>query len=339
MEKKRTDFCTTCRKEAEYYLQKKEVRKVIRDKEYTFKITVAVCKECGEEMSIPGLIDQNVKEIDEQYRNYENIVKKEDIEKLLKLYKMGKGPTSLVLGFGEITIKRYMAGQVPSKEYSDIIRKALTSPSYMKEKIEENKEKIALAPYRKGLEASRQLENLFSISTKLQSVIDYLFESLREITPLGLQKLLYFTQGVSLSNQNKPMFNEICQAWIHGPVYPEVYNLFKDFKYNPIDDDRFVIFDGAKDLLNENEKRIIDLVINSFGLYNAKTLERITHKEDPWLIARKGYDEDIPSQEPITIENIREYYKQKNKEYDFSTAEGLNKYISATLLKGLDLIG
>lgn len=67
-EKGRRDFCIECRKETEYLLQKKDIVKNIRDKEYTFGITVAVCAECGEEMSIPGLIDKNVQEIDEQYR-------------------------------------------------------------------------------------------------------------------------------------------------------------------------------------------------------------------------------------------------------------------------------
>lgn len=54
-ERGRRDFCTECRKETEYILRKKDIVKNIRDKEYTFAITVAVCAECGEEMSIPGL--------------------------------------------------------------------------------------------------------------------------------------------------------------------------------------------------------------------------------------------------------------------------------------------
>ena len=62
-EKKRRDFCIECRKETEYFLQKKNITKNIRDKDYTFEITVAVCADCGEEMSIPGLIDRNVQEI------------------------------------------------------------------------------------------------------------------------------------------------------------------------------------------------------------------------------------------------------------------------------------
>ena len=62
-EKERRDFCIECRKETEYLLQKKDIVKTIKDKEYIFAITVAVCAECGEEMSIPGLIDKNVQEM------------------------------------------------------------------------------------------------------------------------------------------------------------------------------------------------------------------------------------------------------------------------------------
>lgn len=46
-------------------------------------------------MSIPGLIDKNVQEIDEQYRAMEGLVSMEDIEKLMKIYKIGKAPLSL----------------------------------------------------------------------------------------------------------------------------------------------------------------------------------------------------------------------------------------------------
>lgn len=140
-EKKRRDFCLECRKETEYFLRRRNIVKVIKDKEYTFGITDAICAECGEEMSIPGLIDKNVREIDEQYRAVEGLVTTEDIEKLMKIYKIGKAPLSLALGFGEVAIPRYLEGQVPSKEYSDIIKTALTSPAYMKKRLKENRSK------------------------------------------------------------------------------------------------------------------------------------------------------------------------------------------------------
>lgn len=57
---------------------------------------------------MPGLIDRNIREIDEQYRAYEGIVSIADIDRIMKIYKIGKAPLSLALGFGEITITRYL---------------------------------------------------------------------------------------------------------------------------------------------------------------------------------------------------------------------------------------
>lgn len=330
-EKGRVDFCTECRKETKYSLQKRNIVKKIKNVDYTFGITVAVCDECGAEMSIPGLINKNIQEIDEQYRAYEGIVSIEDIERLMKLYNLGKIPLSQALGFGDITITRYLEGQIPSKAYSDIMKKALSSPAFMKEKLKENRTKMTAAAYNKAMDAAEQLETLFSVSDKMLRVIAYVFKKLGEVTPLMLQKLLYFIQGESYARNGEPMFCEDCQAWVHGPVYPEVYYMFSNFKYNPIDDARFAIFEGADDKLTDEERRTIDLVVNTFGEYGTKVLERITHEEEPWRNARTGYADTIPSHELITKESIKAYYTKKNEEYDFSSEKGLKKYIKDIL--------
>ena len=44
---------------------------------------------------------------------------------------------------------------------------------------------------------------------------------------------------------------EDCRAWVHGPIYPEVYELFRDFKYNPIEDERFALLSGIEDTLKD----------------------------------------------------------------------------------------
>ncbi len=326
-ENRRRDFCIECRKDNEYYLQRREIVKMIRDKEYTFEITVAVCTECGGEMSIPGLIDRNVQEIDKQYRDMEGLVTIEDIETLMKLYKIGKAPLSLALGFGEVTIPRYLEGQVPSKEYSDVIKAALASPAYMKERLRENRGKMTDAAYQKALGAADSLESLFSVSEKMLRVIACVFERLEEVTPLMLQKLLYFIQGIYSALYGTPVFIEDCRAWVHGPVYPEVYDLFRDFKYNPIDDVRFALLKGAADTLTQEEKKVIDLVVNTFGIYGGKVLEQITHNEEPWKNARRGYSEGIPSNEILSKESIMRYYKAINRRYGIDTEKGLKTYI------------
>ena len=332
-EKGRRDFCITCRKETEYFLQKKDIEKTIKEKDYTFTITVAVCAECGGEMSIPGLIDKNIREIDAQYRAAEGLVSMDDVEKLMKIYKIGKAPLSLSLGFGEVTIPRYLEGQVPSKEYSDIVRAALTSPAYMKRKLVENREKLTDAAYKKAMAAAERIESLFSVSDKMLRVIAYVFKQLEEVTPLMLQKLLYFIQGIYFALYGKPMFSEDCRAWIHGPVYPEVYDLFRDFKYNPIEDARFALLEGTEEALTDEEKKVIDLVVNTFGMYGAKVLEKITHNEEPWREARRGYGDSIPSSELLQKERIKRYYTAVHERYGIDKEDGLRSYIRDMLKK------
>ena len=284
------DFCTTCRKETSYKLYKRKIHKVIKDKEYEFEITVAKCDECGSDMDIPGLLDKNSDEVDRQYRDAEGLVGIDDIQKLIDIYNIGKAPLSLALGFGEITITRYLLGQIPSKEYSDVIRKALSSPKNMIELLKQNKDKIGDAAYKKAIKAAEEVARLFCVSDKMLLTISYIFEQMREITPLALQKILYYIQGIYIVSYGEPLYEEDCMAWVHGPVYEGVYNLFKDFKYNPIEDDRFAIFKNRFEELSEQEKAVIDLVINTFGKYSGKVLEDITHEESPWKNARMGYE-------------------------------------------------
>ena len=164
-----------CRKETEYALRKTPVTKTIREKEYQFFITAAYCKECGCEVGVKGILEYNAGEIDEQFRKAEDIVTTEEIEKLGKIYSLGKAPLSIALGFGEVTITRYLAGQIPSKEYSDIMRAALSDTKVMKEMLESNKDKLADAAYKKAISAIAELDALFSVPSKMLMVISYIF--------------------------------------------------------------------------------------------------------------------------------------------------------------------
>jgi len=323
------DFCTMCRKETSYKLCKKIVHKVIRDKEYEFEITVAVCDECGEEMDIPGLLDVNVCAIDEQYRYAEGLISIEDIKKIMEIYNIGKAPLSIALGFGEITITRYLSGQMPSKDYSDVIKKALSTPNYMIKLLNENAEKIGETAYKKAIKHAEEIAGLFCVSDKMLLTISYIFEQMKEVTPLALQKILYFIQGIYMVMFGKPLYKEDCMAWIHGPVYEEVYDLFKDFKYNPIEDSRFAIFKNRFEELSEQEKMVIDLVINTFGKYSGKVLEGITHEEKPWKNARIGYEPSEPSREIISKDEIRNYFVSVADKYGIDTEEKLNNYINS----------
>lgn len=331
MAKEGPQFCVECREETLYRIQRVPCIKSIKGKEYVFEISEAVCEKCGEPVSISGLMDSNAQEIDRQYRLQEGIVSIEDIQNLMEVYRIGKAPLSQALGFGEITITRYLAGQVPSKEYSDIIRRALESPKFMADKLNENLDKIGDTAYKKSMNAVKELEPLFALSEKMLLTISYIFKTAEEVTPLALQKMLYFIQGIYMVLFNVELFSEDCEAWAHGPVFRDVYDVFKSFKYNPIDDTRFAMLQNRFSELSDNVKQVINLVVDSFGMYSGKTLERITHGEAPWRDARANCLPDEPSNEIISKESIKQYFSEVAKKYDIRSVSGIRCYINSRL--------
>ncbi len=332
MEKERKIFCIECRQETVYKLKRSKKAEYMKEKEYQFIVTEAFCTKCGAQVNPHGLIDWNVKEIDEQYRSAENIVTVKDIENLMELYNIGKAPLSLALGFGEVTITRYLMGQLPSKEYSDTIKSALESPDFMLEKLLENREKIGETAYKKAVKAAEELMPICSLSKEMLVAISYIFEKVEEVTPLALQKMLYYAQGVCMTIFNKELFPEECLAWEHGPVFRDVYDVFRSFKYSPIDDSRFVIFKNQYNDLGEAEKKVIETVVDSFGLYSGKTLERLTHNETPW---QDAYEPCFPFEQSkvISKESIKDYFKKVQKSYRLDDAQEIKSYIRNQLSK------
>ena len=128
MKEKGMGFCNECRKETEYILCKRNIEKRVRGKEYTFSLTTAICTECGAEIGIPELIDLNINEFDEQYREAESIVSMEGIDKMMSLYETRK--VVIPAGLDLKTLSRYQEGQIPSKEDSDAIKAVLKSSNW-----------------------------------------------------------------------------------------------------------------------------------------------------------------------------------------------------------------
>lgn len=64
LEKTGKHFCIECRKETEYILKKKTIKRIEEGEERIFEITTAICQECGSKMNLHGLIDLNIQEVE-----------------------------------------------------------------------------------------------------------------------------------------------------------------------------------------------------------------------------------------------------------------------------------
>lgn len=59
------------------------------------------------------------------------------------------------------------------------------------------------------------------------------------VSPMKLQKLLYYAHGWHLAVTDRPLLNEFVEAWRWGPVIPSIYHEFKEFGDAPIKGTRF----------------------------------------------------------------------------------------------------
>lgn len=148
-------------------------------------------------------------------------------------------------------------------------------------------------------------------------VINYSNEHDYGISNLKLQKVLYFIQAYFLTNKKDqiPCFDEKIEAWDFGPVVPEAYHEYKQYGSGDIPTvESYILFDkddiwnfervGFDDnIILDEDKELIDKVIDKFSKYSATDLVSLTHKQSPWMDAYVPYQNN-----EITTEAIREYF-------------------------------
>jgi uncharacterized phage-associated protein len=126
------------------------------------------------------------------------------------------------------------------------------------------------------------------------------------ITNLKLQKLLYYSQAWHLAILKKPLFNERIEAWVHGPVVPQVFGTYKAFRWNPLTDPGECTIeegDPAWPILNH----LVE-VMDAYANLTGPQLEALTHMEDPWKRARNGIAQDAASTAVISHASMMEFY-------------------------------
>lgn len=135
----------------------------------------------------------------------------------------------------------------------------------------------------------------------------------QSLTPLKLQKLLYFAHGwhLALESNGRPLLDEDIEAWEYGPVVPSIYHRFKTFRNKPIPSYAF----GFPKLLRSEQGEIGPLLSKVWEIYSPHTgmrLSNLTHlPETPWWNIRDKYDGNIPMNEILKREDLRAHFLDK----------------------------
>lgn len=140
------------------------------------------------------------------------------------------------------------------------------------------------------------------------------------LTPMKLQKLIFFAHGWHLALCDEPLIADQVEAWQFGPVVPSIYHEFKHERSGAISDkatefdmENFALYEPKIREDDERAKKIMDRVWSVYGGMTAMALSNLTHLPDtPWAKAREGRDVAARGI-PIEDASIKAYYKAQSE--------------------------
>jgi uncharacterized phage-associated protein len=118
------------------------------------------------------------------------------------------------------------------------------------------------------------------------------------ISNLKLQKLLYYSQGISLALYDCKLFQDDLVAWQHGPVVERVYDCFNHFKDSSISTEEYPVEDIT--IYSDTEQEAMSIASKEFGQYSAWKLVEMTHNERPWKETERN--------EVISVNLMKSYF-------------------------------
>lgn len=146
--------------------------------------------------------------------------------------------------------------------------------------------------------------HMVSVQALCNTILKKSFDEGVRVTPMKLQKLLYFIYRSYLQKFGQSLFSEDFLAWQYGPVLRSVYDEFKVYGANPITKfaktatgDVFVINECASEAVTE----CINEVWSKYRYKTGIELSNITHKSGgAWI---KAYANDYPALKDADIKD------------------------------------
>jgi uncharacterized phage-associated protein len=120
------------------------------------------------------------------------------------------------------------------------------------------------------------------------------------ISPMKLQKLLYYAQGAFLAIDDIALFDDEICAWPHGPVIPSVYSQYKKYGAGGIEKCETPV---TKDI-DAHTQAMLTGIYEKYGKYSASQLRNMSHSEPPYINASKV------ANGLMTKESIKKYFAE-----------------------------
>lgn len=249
------------------------------------------------------------------------LICREEILQILEKYNIGRKPLSLLLGWGQTTILRYLNGITPTPEYSKELLHILKDPSYYLELLTANQARITELAYRK----SRQAVQTLLVGSRLSLIAQYIINRADgDISALRVQAILYYSQCFSLALYHRALFEDDCS--LHASAFIPYPTIYQNMRENGCR-----VLELSSDALPDEDRLLIDQIYNSLEWYGPETIRIVTSFERPALQAKlkrkkKSTASDIIGTLSKTV--LEDYFSTVLASYNITKPREINSYFN-----------
>jgi len=109
------------------------------------------------------------------------------------------------------------------------------------------------------------------------------------MTPMKLQKLVYYANGWYAGYTGQPLIDEAVEAWPYGPVIPSLYHEFKRYGSAEIDSRAREEGREVQPPADTELRQFLDNVWKQYGQFTGIRLSEMTHAlGSPWDLTWKA---------------------------------------------------
>jgi uncharacterized phage-associated protein len=140
------------------------------------------------------------------------------------------------------------------------------------------------------------------LSSRVDDVAAAVMSELGGMEAMKLEKLVYYVEAWHVAMTDSPAFGEPVEAWRDGPVVDHLYQQHKrSFRVHSWPS-------GDPSKLSPLTRELVRTVCGVYGDLSGDDLSELTHAEEPWRAARRGYADHERSRRAISHDLMRNYY-------------------------------
>ncbi len=313
-------LCTCCMEEHEVKMVHVTERASFKNMPVDYEASYFYC-DVAEELYMDELqMRMNDMAIKDAYREEQKLLTSKDIIAIRTKYDISQSDLCMLLGWGGKTITRYESHQVQDKAHDTILKKLDKDPEWFLSLLKGAKGNLSAESYRKYFDTATYLyeknQDLYlrkaiearyarfqdnqmyngNVKLSLDKVVDVIryFAASVKVTNLykvKLMKLLWYADALSYKKRGYAITGLVYQALPMGAV-PIGHESIIDLKDVPCEEEdmgetyacHFTLSEATTyPSLTEDDKEILDIVIDKLGKMTKNEIIHFMHKEQAYV--------------------------------------------------------